>query len=70
MKKEIMLTISRKFHDKIKKSLNIDERIYHIFQAEKEAKFDVGEKHKQIFVFKDNSKLEIMTKSKKSKIIN
>ena len=65
-----MLTISRKFHNKIKKSLNIDERIYYVFQAEKESKFDAGERHKQIFVFKDNSKLEIMTKSKKSKIIN
>ena len=48
---------------------NIEERIYLINEASNKIKFDVGEKHKQIFVFFDNSKLEIFTKSKKSRVL-
>lgn len=64
-----MKTIAQEFNTKINKSLNIDERIYLINEAEKQIKFDAGEKHKQIFVFSDNSKLEIFTKSKKSRVL-
>lgn len=64
-----MKTIAQEFNTKINKSLSIDERIYLINKAEKQIKFDIGERHKQIFVFSDNSKLEIFTKSKKSRVL-
>lgn len=64
-----MKTIAQEFNKKINKASIIDERIYLINKAEKEIKFDIGERHKQIFVFADNSKLEIFTKSKKSRVL-
>lgn len=64
-----MRTIAQEFNRKINKASIIDERIYLINKAEKEIKFDLGERHKQIFVFSDNSKLEIFTKSKKSRVL-
>ena len=64
-----MKTIAQEFNAKINKSSSIDERIYFVNEAEKQIKFDIGERHKQIFVFSDNSKLEIFTKSKKSRVL-
>lgn len=61
-------TIASELNKKINSATDIDERIFLVSDAMKQAKFDVGSRHKQIFVFQDNSKLEIMTKSKKAKI--
>ena len=63
------MSIAKEFHKKINKASIIEARIYLINQARKEIKFDVGEKHKEIFVFFDNSKLEIFTKSKKTRVL-
>lgn len=63
------MSIAKEFNKKINKSAIIEERIYLINQASNKIKFDAGEKNKQIFVFYDNSKLEIFTKSKKSRVL-
>ena len=63
------MTIAQEFNKKINKCSIIDERTYWINEASKKIKFDAGEKHKQIFVFFDNSKLEIFTKSKKTRVL-
>ena len=63
------MSIAKEFNKQINKCSNIEERIYLINEASNKIKFDVGEKHKQIFVFLDNSKLEIFTKSKKSRVL-